>query len=172
MPVDISDLLKGLDGLVGLKESLARRMGVSAGIVVRDEAKENAPIGDPFQMGYGADWKTGSTEPGALKESIYLAYNEKQTTKDRVVYSVSWNAKKAFWGVFMEFGFVMSDVTLGGSGVGFWTLKGTSRIGGPLNVKAHPFLAPALDQNISRIAKAAIDRGKEEFPKLLQEIKK
>lgn len=172
MTVDVSEWIKAFDGMDDLKESLARRMGVTAGQVVRDDAKDRAPLGDPWVMGYGADWKTGSDDPGALKESIYLAYNERQSNDQQIVYSVSWNAQKAFWGVMVEFGFIMADQVVGESGVGFWTLKGTPRKGGPLQVKAQPFLAPALDANIGRIRDAALARGKEEFPKLLQEIRK
>lgn len=172
MPVDVSGLFKAFDGLLDKKESLARRMGVSAGVVVRDEAKENAPLGDAAKNGYSADWKTGSTEPGALKEAIYLAYNEGQSTPNKVVYSVSWNAKKAFWGVFIEFGFVMDHLVAMNKGGEFWTEKGKPKPGGSLRVDAAPFLAPALDNNIQRIANAALDRGREEFPKLMAEIKK
>jgi len=171
MTVDVSEWLKAFDGLDDLKESLARRMGVSAGVIVRDDAKERAPIGDPTE-GYDASWKTGSDQPGALRDAIYLAYSD-ASTETQVVYSVSWNAKKAFWGVFVEFGFVMEHLVLMNRAQNtFWTEKGEARPDGPLRVEATPFLAPALDSNIARIAKAALDRGKIEFPKLLQEIKK
>jgi hypothetical protein len=171
MTVDVSEWIKAFQGLDDLKESLARRMGVSAGQIVRDDAKERAPIGDPYKDGYGAAWKTGSDDPGALKEAIYLAFNEKQSNAVTVVYSVSWNAKKAFWGVFKEFGFVMQYATFGNSGSGFWTDKSYNQENRPLQIKAEPFLAPALDSNISKIRDAALNRGKEEFQKLLQEIK-
>lgn len=169
MTVDVTDWIKAFDGLDDLKESLARRMGVTAGQIVRDDAKERAPVGG---AGYDADWKTGSSDPGTLRDAIYLAYNEKQSDKTQVVYSVSWNAKKAFWGVFMEFGFIQSHlIAMNGDGA-FWTYKGRERKDGPQFVEAQPFLAPALDSNIGRIRQAALERGKEEFPKLLQEIKK
>lgn len=172
MPVDLSGLFAGLDGLVEKKESLARRMGVSGGQVVREAARDNVPIGDPTD-GYDAPWKKGSTEPGALRDAIYLAYSEKRSDKDRFVYSVSWNTKKAFWGVFVEFGFIMEHLVLMNVGQNtFWTVKGAVRPNGPLRVNAKPFLAPALDQNLSRIFDAALNRGKEELPKLLAEIKK
>lgn len=173
MPVDISDLMAGLDGLDKMKESLARRMGVSAGVIVRDEAKENVITGDRGPA-YQADWKTGSSvnQDHVLADALYLAYNEKLSVGGKVVYSVSWNSEKAFWGVFKEFGFEMEDVVAGNPDIGFWTLKGKKREDGPLRVEATPFLAPALDENIARILQAALDRGKAEFSKLLQEHKK
>lgn len=171
MPVDVSGLLRAFDGLSDLQESLARRMGVSGGVVIRDAAIENAPVGDE-KDGYAASWKTGSTEPGALKEAIYLAYNESQSNDQQIVYSVSWNAKKAFWGVFIEFGFIMDHLVGMNPDGTFWTDKSKKRPKGALTVDAQPFLAPALDNNIQRIVQATLDRGKQEFPKLLQEIKK
>lgn len=169
MTVDVSEWLKAFDGLDDLKESLARRMGVSAGVIVRDDAKDRAPVGGD---GYGADWKTGSTDPGTLKDAIYLAYNEKQSSEQQVVYSVSWNAKKAFWGVFMEFGFLQEFKIGMNPNATFWTNKAYPREGGPQRVEAQPFLAPALDANVQNVYRAAVSRGKEELPNLLREIKK
>lgn len=171
MPVDVSEWLKAFDGLNDLKVSLASRMAVEAGVIVRDDAKERAPEADPFVMGYNAEWKTGSTTPGALRDAIYLSRSD-SSNDTQVVYSVSWNSREAFWGVFVEFGFEMTDMVIGASGVGFWTVKGVKRPGGSLQVKAQPFLAPALDSNIQRIATAAIARGREELPKLLAEIRR
>lgn len=167
MTVDVSGWVKAFDGLADLKESLARRMATTGGRIVRDDAIERAPLGG---AGYDAGWKTGSTEPGTLKDAIYLAYNERQSNETQVVYSVSWNAKKAFWGVFMEFGFIQEHLITMNKNATFWTQKGRERKDGPQHVEAQPFLAPALDSNISQIRQAVLERGKEEFPKLLKEI--
>jgi len=70
--VDFSGIVKGLEKMgPAFQESLARRMGVAAGSVIRDEAKERAPVGKT------GTW--GSITPGLLKSSIYLAYSPEQS---------------------------------------------------------------------------------------------
>ncbi len=172
MTVDVSEWLKALDGMDDLKEALARRMGVSGGVIVRDAAIENAPDGDKNGP-YNAEWKTGSSakQEHVLADAMYLAYSD-QSTPTKIVYSISWNAKKAFWGVFVEFGFLMDNLVIMNPDGSFFTDDSKPKPGGGLQVKARPFLAPALDANVQNVYRAAVSRGKEELPKLLREIKK
>lgn len=173
MPVELSGLFEGLDGLIDIKESLARRMGVAAGAVVRDAAKELAPEGSP-EDGYGADWRHPSNiKPGALRDAIYLAYAANRSDRERFTYAVSWNAKQAYWGAMVEFGVDMvHQVATDGEG-NFWTVKDENglptkrsngpmmaRKAGPLRIEARPFLGPALDANHGKMLAAALQAGK------------
>ena len=152
---DFSSAFAGLDKLAGpLKTKLARSMGVAAGQVYRDEAKHRAPIGD------------GSDMPGTLKEAIYLAYSDKRTTNQHVVYSISWNSKLAPHGHLVEFGhWRINQLVPIGSG-GLWVAT-TTRLDTPKWMPAHPFLRPAMDAMGSRAGQAAIARGQARLTELL-----
>lgn len=87
---DMSEWSAVLDNLAGPgRESLARRMLVSGGVVLRDEAKAQAPVGvaeEQLVRQYG-----GSLKPGSLQAAIYLAKSDKLTTRTVFTYVVSWN---------------------------------------------------------------------------------
>lgn len=182
MAVDMRGLFEALDGLNEQKESLARRMGVAAGVVVRDDAKARAPVGTPSDYDSVSRHETNQ-QPGALREAIYLAYAADRSNSAKTVYTVSWNAKKAYWGAMVEFGVEMRFQTGVGKN-GFFTLDGEPsaanrrggksrlRKGGPLQIKARPFLGPALDANLSTMMQRALEVGRAELPKILAEIKK
>lgn len=152
---DLSSAFAGLDKLSELlRTKVARSMGVAAGQVYRDEAKRRAPIGD------------GSDMPGTLKESIYLAYSDKRTSQQKVVYSISWNSKLAPHGHLIEFGhWRINQLVPIGSG-GLWVAT-TDRLDTPKWMPADPFLRPALDAMGSRAGQAAIERGKARLRELL-----
>ena len=97
---DMSSAMAGLQKLGDLKESLARRMGVSGGVVLRDEAKKNADRGSDAVVNSRAEGSTGigSREAGALAAAIYLAFDTERSDEKQVVYNVSWNQKDA-WSV-------------------------------------------------------------------------
>lgn len=77
--------LAKLDG--PFKEKLARSMAVAGGTILRDEAKQNAPV-----------------MTGLLRDSIYLAYKDGMSNGQQVVYSVTWNSRTAPHGHLIEFG--------------------------------------------------------------------
>ena len=163
--MDMSGVLAGLDKLGGsLRESLARSMAVAGGKVIRDEAKLLAPVGTE---------EGGSIYPGALRDSIYLAFREGPSLSGNVTYSVSWNSKKAPHGHLLEFGhwqpFKVGKIP-GGYGGGYYTLKGVPnpKQGDDRWVPAHAFLRPALDSAGARAKQAMIERGRERLPELLQ----
>lgn len=172
MTVDVSGWIKAFDGMDDKKESLARRMGVSGGKVIEDAARANVPEGDRGEA-YRADWKTGSSESQqyTLRDAIYLAFRDNESGPTQVVYAVSWNSAKAFWGVFVEFGFQMTHQVIQNEDGTYFTLKGIPRKGGTLQVESRPFLGQAFDANSGKAIAAMLARGKEEFPKLLAEIR-
>lgn len=158
---NFADALAGLDRLAGpLKTKLARSMGVAAGKVYRDEAKRRAPVGD-----HGPD-EGLSPYPGALRDSIYLAYREGRTTESQVVYSVSWNARIAPHAHWIEFGhWRINELIPIGAG-GLWVAT-KDRLDTPQWVPAQPFMRPALDAMSGVAAQAAIERGRVRLSELL-----
>ncbi len=136
--VDLSNVLAGLDNLKGTAYSLARSMAVAGGSAVRDEAKVRAPV-----------------KTGRLRDSIYLAFKDGQSTESRVVYSISWNARLAPHGHLIEFGHAL----IRGGKAG----KGGVNVGW---VPAKPFLRPAYDAVAPRLASIMIERGRERWIEL------
>jgi hypothetical protein len=166
--MDVSGGLAGLEHLRGaLRESLARRMLVSGGQILRDEAQRRVP--DKFKGEYN-ETSRGSHASGTLKNAIYLAYNDRLSTTVQFTYSVSWNAQKAWWGKLIEFGhFIRYAWFVDEKGV-YHTIK-TKPLKAPIWINATPFLAPAYDARIQDVRRAMIDRGRQELPQLLREAK-
>lgn len=162
--MDAAQVNKLFDKLNGpIKESLARRMGVSGGIVIRDEAKLRAKRG-PHNYN---PVSRGSHASGTLADSIYVAYNDRLSHTNMFVYSVRWNDKKTFWGKFAEFGHYLKYAYWVDTQGVYHTNKTR-----PLRtfhwVPATPFLGPALDTHERAARDAMIKRGQEELPKLLK----
>ena len=163
---DMSGVLQGLDRLGGPgKESLARRMGVSAGRVLRDEAERQAPQGK-------TEWQAqaqfgGSKNAGLLKDSMYVAFNAKATTDTVFVYSVSWNRVNAPHGHLIEFGHWRPYAVIYSPKFGWRTDKSRKLPGNGKWVPAHPFLSVAYHVAKDQAFAAAADTGRREFPKLL-----
>lgn len=123
--VDMSDVMSGMDVLsMEIKTHLARSMAVAGGKVLRDEAKLRVAV-----------------KSGRLRDSIYLAYREKESVGPKVVYSVTWNSRNAPHGHLVEFGTYVAA--------------------------AHPFLRPAMDSAGQRALDAMRQRGRERLPELL-----
>lgn len=162
--MDMSQWLTGLDNLGGpIRESLARRMAVSGGIVLRDEAKALAPKGVAEAQAirqYG-----GSLNPGALENAMYLALNETMTTDTIFTYTISWNSKKAPHGHLLEFGHWQPYVVVFTEENGWITLNVEKDT--PTRVPAYPFLGPAYESKIHQALQAMLDRGRAELPKLI-----
>ena len=144
---DVSNLFNGLDRLEEKKTSLARSMAVAAGKVIRDEAKLRAPV-----------------KSGRLRDAIYLAYNEKKSTAEHVVYRVSWNSKLAPHGHLVEFGHWRTNAVYVGKD-GQW--HGSRHRINARWVPAHPFLRPAIEATHQRAREAMLARGRERFAELL-----
>ena len=141
--VDLSSVLAGLGRLSGVSESLARSMAVAAGQAVRDEAKARAPV-----------------DTGKLKGALYLAYSDRRSRESTVVYSVTWNSKKAPHGHLLEFGHWQTHAMYKG--------RDGATLAHPKWVPARPFLRPAYEVVAPRMAQIMVDRGRERLPELLR----
>ena len=160
---DIADALNGLDKLGAIGYKLARSMGVAAGEALRDEAKLRAPVGKAEDTAAGG----GSIVPGSLRNAIYLAFRDKDSTNVRVKYSVSWSAKKAPHGHLLEFGHWQPyTVVLTKNG---WRTTTSFRAGGPKRIPAFPFLRPAYESLMPRLRSIMVDRGRARFPELIRD---
>lgn len=146
--VDLSSALSGLDSLADMTTSVARSMGVAAGQAVRDEAKARAPVDD-----------------GTLRDAIYLAYGDAESSAARVVYRISWNSKKAPHGHLLEFGHWRVNQLVRGED-GKWRATGV-RLDQPAWTPAYPFLRPAYEATLARLTDIATKRGRERLAQLM-----
>lgn len=171
----IDSILKGLDGLLEIREPIARAMGVAMGKEVRDEAVQRAPELKPGDEGYD------NQRRGQLKEAIYLAFDGRRSVLNlgHYVYQVSWNAKKAPHGHLVEFGHWMSYAYARGEDGKFYTpLQGTHKVDGrkrgkgfPINgfyVDTHPFLGPAFDSKLPRLHDIAAVAAEATFKEVMR----
>jgi len=149
--LDTSGWKEGLAQLNGpLRESLARSMAVAGGQVLRDEAKLLAPV-----------------EEGVYRDALYLAYKDSESNDRQVVYSVSWNSKKAPHGHLLEFGHWQPyKVVKLPNGDWFTT---NEKLATPKWIAAKPTLAPAYHSARGRAQQAMIERGRQRLPELLAE---
>lgn len=157
-------VFNALDG--PLKESLARRMGVSGGRIIRDEAKLRAPSSD------GATYNPtsrGSHAAGTLKNAIKVIYNERLSSTTQYVYSVTWINRDAWWGKLIEFGHWQTQYLQRPDGMFYTPKHARDKVRW---VPAEPFLAPAYEARILDAKAAMIERGKNELPILLREHNK
>lgn len=146
--MDTSGWDAALANLAGpLRVSLARSMAVAGGEVLRDEAKIHAPVKD-----------------GTLQNAIYLAYKDNKSSEERVVYSVTWNGKKAPHGHLLEFGHWQPYKVVKLPNGQWFTTK--ELLPSPKWTAAHPFLRPAMGA-IPRAQAAMIQRGRVRLPELL-----
>lgn len=160
MTLDASEwdrVFAALDGPV--KESLSRRMLVEGGVFMRDQAKLKAQM---------ADNKEGVERRGLLAHAIYLAYDTDASSQTFFRYTISWNAKIAPHGHLIEFGHWMTHKVYKAAN-GQWYTRKDQPLASPKWVGARSFLRPTYD-SYGRVAiKLMIERGRSEFPKLLQE---
>lgn len=146
-----------------MKVSLARRMGVEGGVTIRNEARSIAAARKPDRH-----W---SAPRGLLASAVYLAYNDKQSNKGQIVYSVSWNHKKAPHGWWAEFGHYQRYLTKWSKTNNQWyTVKSVPRPGGPKFIPPTPYLRPAYDARGDDAVRVMIERGRREFPILMAEM--
>ncbi|WP_275760835.1 HK97 gp10 family phage protein [Ralstonia pseudosolanacearum] len=91
------DLLGGLDQLADdIEEHVVRSVAHAGALVFYEEARTLAPV-------YRGTEKKG-VRPGQLREAIYRAFADQQSTAGQAVYRISWNAKKAPHGHLIENG--------------------------------------------------------------------
>lgn len=164
--IDASSIFSGLKDLKEIKESLTRRMAVAGGAVFRDDAKARAPV-----------------KSGKLRDAIYLAYRDRESNESNTVYAITWNAKKAPHGHLLEFGHwrynkivknqpqkSLRNGLRRGKGPQDHTGPGALKV--PKWVAAEPFLGPAFDGSLNRARDRMMTVGREQFPVLMQGLKK
>jgi len=148
-------------GNAKLRESLARSMAVAGGVVLRDEAKLQAPVKD-----------------GVLRSAIYLAYKDRRSNEKQVIYSVTWNAKVAPHGHNVEFGHWRYNKIVNGfpqkslrpglkKGKGPEDHVPPGALLKPKWVPGDPFLTTAYQVAGQRALRAMIARGQQRLPQLL-----
>lgn len=150
------------------RESLGRRMAVAGGAIVRDEAKQRALQSHARTAWVPNPRSRGSESPGELADAIYLAFNRKETTDTRFVYSVSWNNQRAWWGKLREFGYFQRHAVYKDQ-FGVYHTDKKRPLAQPKRRPARPFLAPAFDSTVNQVRDAMLVTAREEFPKLMAE---
>lgn len=166
LSIDLSNAMKSIDALAdGLKEQVGRSMAVAGGKVVRDEAKQRAPVFDGSTALKGGSTVTDPRTPGQLRDAIYLAFSDNRSDlpNNHVVYSVSWNSRLAPHGHLLEFGHWRYNVIAGG-----FPMK--KKLATPVFVPAHPFLRPAFEAVKQDTVTAMLRRGEVRLSELMQEI--
>lgn len=90
---------------------VARSAALAGARVISARAKEKAPVYDgPPKNRFSAPSKiSGQIKPGELRDSIYHAFNERDSTPLRQSYSVSWNTAKVGFAHLIEFGHVVKN---------------------------------------------------------------
>lgn len=174
LKADMSSVMTTLSRLAGPgKESLASRMAVSGGVVLRDKAAANARERDRYSVTNPLAASRGSTVAGTLADAVYLARDTDLSTPTLVVYKVSWNNAKAWWGRLVEFGYQPKYKIAKDKHGNWFTLHDANGKPIPLTanvarVPAYPFLGPAYDEMLGKARREMINRGKEELPKILR----
>lgn len=145
---DFSGIEKGLEKLQGeVAEAVARSGALAGAQVIRDEARIRAPVYTP-KPGQRVN---ENAKPGQLKDSIYVAYAERRSSKRLKTYSVSWNAKKAPHGHLVEFG--------------HWLVIKGKRI---RRIPGKSFLRAAYEARLQKARDAAITRMRERWAELMK----
>lgn len=158
--LDASEWEQAFTALEGpVRESLARRMLVEGGVLLRDASKSNARM---------AANKENVETRGLLASAIYLVYEKEAETKVSFTYKISWNAKVAPHGHLIEFGHWMTHKVYKASNGEWYTLK-DQPLDTPKWVAARPFLRPTFDSYGNVAIRAMIMRGQKELPILLRE---
>lgn len=163
---DVSGWDVAFDQLAGpIRTSLARRMGVEGGVALRDEAKRWVqPSVGPYNPN-----SRGSQEAGQLREAIYLAFDEGNSSDVVFTYTISWNAKKAWWGKLVEFGYHQRYLVLFDKEKGYYTTVKEVPLSEPKWIPGKPFLRPAFDIMQPKLTNIMVTRGMRELPILLGE---
>lgn len=160
LKLDASGLDKAFAAMDGpIKESLARRMLVSGGVLLRDAAASNARMGANQE---------GVETRGVLASAMRLVHTPESENDYTFAYKVSWNSKIAPHGHLVEFGHWMTHKVYKASNGEWYTLK-DQPLDAPVWVAARPFMRPTFDSYGSLAIKVMLQRGQEEWPKLAKE---
>lgn len=158
--IDFSASDKLFNALGGeMMQSLARRMAVTGGVLLRDEAKRRALI---------ADNKQKVERRGLWASAMYLAFDTDASSKTLIAYKVSWNRKVAQHGHLIEFGH-WQPYKVYKAADGEWYTNKRAKLDVPEWVAPRPVLRPTFDTRAQDALRAMMERGKDELPKLLRE---
>lgn len=158
---DFSEWEVFFDKLEGpVRESLARRMGVEGGVLLRDAAKSNARMGANEE---------GLPPRGVLADAIILAYDKRGSSTTMFSYNVAWDSKRARHGHLVEFGHWQTHVAYKAAN-GEWYTRKDMPLDVPKWIPARPFLGPTGDSYSNVALRVMIMRGQRELPILLGEI--
>jgi hypothetical protein len=158
--LDASEWDKAFNALGGvIRESLARRMLVEGGVMLRDAAASNARV---------AANKEGNETRGLLASAMRLVRTPEEENEHIFAYKVSWNSKIAPHGHLIEFGHWMTHKVYKASNGEWYTLK-DQPLDAPRWVAARPFLRPTWDSYAHVAIRVMIQRGQKEVPILLRE---
>jgi hypothetical protein len=110
--MDVSSVYAMLDRLEEDAESVIRPAAQAGAEVVYQEARRLVGRSTKPHYFYGTSYKKGSESkdgrykynPGHLRDSIYQVYSRDNSSKTVATYHVSWNMKKAPYGLFVERG--------------------------------------------------------------------
>lgn len=147
MTMDLDNVFRGIEKLKDDGYKVARSMGVAVGQLMRDEAKANVGV-----------------ETGKLRAAIYVAFDERTSTANRIRYSVSWNAAKAPHGHLVEFGHWRRNVVVQQPN-GQW-ITTRERLPQPVRVKPVAFLRRAYDTLQPSVMRVAITAGQRRMSQL------
>lgn len=148
---------KGMAGPV--RESLARRMLVEGGVLLRDAAAGAARL---------AANKEGKEVRGLWASAMRLVRTPEEENEHMFAYKVSWNSKVAPHGHLVEFGHWMTHKVYKAANGEWYTLK-DQPLDAPKWVAARPALGPTMDSYGATAIRVMILRGQRELPKLLME---
>ena len=153
-------LFKALSG--EMMQSLGRRMSVTGGVLLRDEAKRRALI---------ADDKQKVERRGLWASTMYLAFDTDASTKNYIAYKVSWNRLIAKHGHLIEFGH-WQPYKVYKAADGEWYTNKRAKLDVPMWVAPRPVLRPTFETRAQDALRAMMERGKDELPRLLREYVK
>ena len=167
--VDFDQVQAALSYMAGpLKDSLAARMLVEGGVLLRDRAKALAPLSDgPYNP-----TSRGSQARGTLQSAYYLAKDSDNTTDEHKEYKVSWNARIAWWGKLVEFGYFRKFKVHRNEQGEFYSVGEELPQSEWKWVRPVAPLANSISSHGKQAVAAMIERGRKELPELLKEAMK
>lgn len=93
---------------------------------------------------------------GALAGAIYQAFSPENSSELAATYHVSWNARKAWYGRLVEYGYIRTRKVYRAKNGNWYTSK--ELLPTPKQIAAQPFLRPAYDTKVAAALAAAETR--------------
>lgn len=169
---DDTQWMKALDNIADpeLRESLARKTAVEIGVVLRDEAKRRAPVGQGGSELGRVHGKSSVEKPGELRDAMYLAFKAKRSNEARVIYSVNWNHRQAGHGHLAEFGHDF-PYSIRRAANGYWFTDKTRPNNNPIRAKGALFMQGTWESKGEQAIDAGMQRLRNLMPEYLAQVK-